>query len=401
MVKTRSTFRHLPLWILSLGVGFVGLGLGIWIPGMGWLATGILLIAGGWRWLLPFQRVWGRIQEDPVQMDRLTGLLALIALVIATGAVFCLTGGSRWLAEQVTQLGWDAVAAVGEVVGAVGQILIAIVAAFIAWRQYVISRDLTLQQNLITQQQTIDTYFQGISDLVLDPQGQLEDWPLERAIAQGRTAAILTGLDPAGKAKILRFLSTANLLSPLRRDQHLGRPILDGRGGYQRDRLHGIRVIDLKTFLEGANLSNADLRGVDLSEVSLEGANLRGCDLSYANLSGANLSGADLRGAILHKTLLYVGSLDTASPDRPKHTPNFKTGDGAGAIVHNCRLNGAQSLSDDQRHYLCKWGGSLTQSTIPGGCPPLPVTSILTSPREPLSPEPIPEEPNDPPELNL
>jgi uncharacterized protein YjbI with pentapeptide repeats len=399
MAKTRSTARHPPLWILSLGVGFVGLGLGIWIPGMGWLATGILLVAGGWRWLLPLRRAWDRIQEDPVQMDRLTGLLALIALVIAAGAVFHLTGGSGWLTEQVTQLGWDAVAALGEIIGAVGQILIAIVAAFIAWRQYVISRDLTLQQNLITQQQTIDTYFQGISDLVLDPQGQLEDWPLERAIAQGRTAAILTGLDPAGKAKILRFLSTANLLSPLRRDQHLGRPILDGRGGYQRDRQHGIRVIDLKTFLEGANLSNTDLRGVDLSAVSLEGANLRGCDLSYANLSGANLSEADLRGAILHKTLLYVGSLDTASPDRPKHTPDFKTGDGAGAIVHNCRLTGAQNLSDDQRHYLCKWGGPLTQSTIPGGCALLPATPILTSPRDPLNPDPA-EGLNDPAESN-
>jgi len=72
------------------------------------------------------------------------------------------------------------------------QILIAVIAVYVAWRQYIISRDLTIQQNLltvqqnlITQQQTIDSAFQGISDLVW-MEGLLEDWPQERAIAEGR-----------------------------------------------------------------------------------------------------------------------------------------------------------------------------------------------------------------------
>jgi len=87
-----------------------------------------------------------------------------------------------------------------------------VIAVYVAWRQYIISKDLTIQQNLltvqqnlITQQQTIDTYFQGISDLVLDEEGLLEDWPQERAIAEGRTAAILSSVDGGGKAKIIGF----------------------------------------------------------------------------------------------------------------------------------------------------------------------------------------------------
>ena len=65
-----------------------------------------------------------------------------------------------------------------------GPNLIAILGVYVAWRQYVISKDLTIQQNRITQQQTIDAYFQGVSDLALDEQGFLEDRPQERAIAE-------------------------------------------------------------------------------------------------------------------------------------------------------------------------------------------------------------------------
>ncbi|MDT9298445.1 MAG: pentapeptide repeat-containing protein, partial [Arthrospira platensis PCC 7345] len=158
-----------------------------------------------------------------------------------------------------------------------------------AWRQYVISRDLTIQQNRITQQQTIDAYFQGVSDLALGEQGLLEDWPQERVIAEGRTAAIIRSVDADGKAKILRFLSQARLITPLKRDRHLGRPILDGNGSYAEDRAEGIRVIDLGAMLAGTDLKNTDLRRTDLGEANLVRANLTNCDLVRANLSRAIL----------------------------------------------------------------------------------------------------------------
>ncbi len=336
--------------------------------GIGAFSASMLLLLAFWQlspqWIESLlQSAW--VKQWPKALSWLLLVAGLIGLFVASDAY-------DQLIEWTQQLGWDAIGALGEVFGAAGQILIAVLAAYIAWRQYVISKELTTQQNVITQQQTIDAYFEGISALVLDPQGQLEDWPLERAIAEGRTSAILSGLDPIGKAKILRFLSTANLLSPLRRDNHLGRPILDGEGGYQRDRNHGIRVVNLRTFLDEADLHSTDLRGVDLSQISMEVANLTGCQLSYANLCGTDLRGSSLRGATLYKALLFVGSVETATPAERGYHPNFKTGEYTGAWVQNCDFTGVKRLSEDQRYYICAWGGPKTRATVPGGCKGIP-----------------------------
>ncbi|MEO1132623.1 MAG: pentapeptide repeat-containing protein [Cyanobacteria bacterium J06639_1] len=260
---------------------------------------------------------------------------------------------------------WDAFAAIG-------QILIALVALWVAWQQVRTSVLLTSQQNTITQQQTIDAYFQGISDLVLNPEGQLEDWPLERAIAAGRTAAILNGSDAGGKAKVLQFLSVSNLLSPLKRDNHLGRPILDGAGGYLRDRFRGIRVVYLGAMLVAEDLSDTDLRGIDFSEINLSGAVLNECNLSYTNFVMTNLTGASFRGANLRDALFFVGTVDCATPYAAKAKRNFRTGECTGAIVADCDLTNAFNLSEDQRQYLCAWGGEKTRATVPGGCGNIP-----------------------------
>jgi uncharacterized protein YjbI with pentapeptide repeats len=250
--------------------------------------------------------------------------------------------------------------------------MIAILAVYIAWAQYVISKDLTLQQNLITQQQTIDTYFQGISDLVLDGEGMLEDWPQERSIAEGRTAAILSSVDGAGKAKILRFLSQSKLLVPLMRDSRLGRPMLDGSGGYAEDRPCGVRVINLGVMLAGANLSGQDLRWTELSEANMVRADLSGCDLIKANLSRTVLYDANLKGADLKGTRLFYGSLETASPRSRSLPPDYETGAYTGVVIENANLTKVQNLSEEQRYYCCAWGGELTRGTIPGGCYGIP-----------------------------
>ncbi|MCF2972499.1 pentapeptide repeat-containing protein [Synechococcus sp. Nb3U1] len=349
----------LNLLLLGIPAGLLGLAL-LWDQqGVGWVAVLLLLGLAGW-WGRPF---WIRIGRGLWQQLRTWpgSLWMVLALSLAGIGGMSLSGIFSGLAS----LSWEAIGALGEVFGAAGQILIAILAAYIAWRQYIISRDLTIQQNVITQQQTIDAYFEGISGLVLAPDGQLDDWPLERAIAAGRTAALLNGVDRFGKAKILRFLSTANLLSPLRRDDHLGRPILDGKGGYQRDRLHGIRVVKLEAMLEGADLHDTQLRAIDLSEASLEGTDLRDCDLSHANLCGTNLRHADLRGADLHRALLFVGSLETASPAQPGQKPDFKSGAYAGAIVTGADFRQVRRLSPEQRAYLATWGAQLSPEPPP------------------------------------
>ena len=315
--------------------------------------------------LRPFLRELVSTQEAAIPIAFVGGFVAVIALLK-------LIGVDRWFSGLFAQANWDAIGALGEVFGAVGQILIALLAVYIAWRQYVIEKDLTTQQNLITQQQTIDSFFQGISDLVLDDEGLLEDWPQERAIAEGRTAAILSSVDSGGKAKIIRFLSRARLLSPLKRDQRLGRAILDGTGGYEEDRVYGVRVIDLGVMLAGADLSNSDLRWTDLSETNLIRANLSGCDLVRTNLSGTIICQASLRGADLNGTRFFYGKAETASPRSKTELPDYRTGAYTGAVVENADFTSAVHMSQEQREYCCAWGGAKTRSSIPGGCEGLP-----------------------------
>jgi hypothetical protein len=207
-------------WVINIPlIGLAGAGVALFI------CVNLL-----WKPLQHFIVQWAAEPESAILVASLAGFVALIGLLKFLGF-------DRLLALWYGDLNWEAVGALGEVFGALGQILIAILAVYIAWRQYVIEKDLTIQQNTITQQQTIDSYFQGISELVLDEEGLLEDWPQERAIAEGRTAAILSSIDAGGKAKVIRFLSRARLLTPLKRDQRLGRAILDGTGGYEEDRV--------------------------------------------------------------------------------------------------------------------------------------------------------------------
>jgi uncharacterized protein YjbI with pentapeptide repeats len=269
--------------------------------------------------------------------------------------------------EWVGKLDWEK--GVPGAIGAAGQVVIAILAVWVAGRQNEITEKLTTQQNVITQQQTIDAYFQGISELILDEEGQMEDWPLERVIAEARTAALLASVDAGGKAKVIRFLSSANLLTPLRRDGMLGRPILDGSGGYVVDLETGVRVINLGSMLAGKDLSYTDLRravftGANLTRVNFEGCNLTGADFTGAILLDANLRGTDLTGA----QFFHGHDVPAATPRSRTELPNFRTGAQTGAVVEGVDLTGAIGLSPEQRQYLCAWGGTETRRTVPGGC---------------------------------
>jgi uncharacterized protein YjbI with pentapeptide repeats len=257
-------------------------------------------------------------------------------------------------------------------IGATGQLIIAVLAVWVAGKQNEITEKLTSQQNAITQQQTIDAYFQGISDLVLDDEGQMEDWPLERLIAQARTSALLGGCDAEGRAKVIRFLSTANLLTPLKRDGLLGRPILDGSGGYEVDVVNGVRVVNLGTMLAGKDMSFTDLRFTDLSGANLMKTNLAGCNLTGANLAGAILVKANLRGAELGRVRLFYGELATCTPRDRQTRVNILTGESTGAVVEDVDLTGVQDLSPENRYYFCAWGGAKTRRTVPGGCAHIP-----------------------------
>ncbi|GAX37333.1 pentapeptide repeat-containing protein [Nodularia sp. NIES-3585] len=361
--------RALLFTLVAIAITFLGLVINNWLIGI--LGTVITLVLS-LTMLLPW---WQYVLEKWFSSQDRTLFVAFVGLVVGIIGLFKFTGLGSRLLMWGKQISWEASGSLAEWFGALGQILIAIIAVYVAWRQYVISKDLTIQQNLltvqqniITQQQTIDSYFQGVSDLVLDEEGLLEDWPQERAIAEGRTAAIFSSVDGSGKAKIIRFLSRSKLLTPLKRDRRLGRAILDGMGGYAEDRLEGVRVIDLGVMLAAADLSNNDLRWTDLSEANLVRGNLSNCDLVKANLARTILYSANLSGADLNGTRFFYGSLEKASPRSRNEPPNYETGEYTGAVVENADFTNVKRLSDITRQYCCTWGGENTRATIPGGC---------------------------------
>lgn len=370
--RTANTRTSL-ITLVAIAVIFLGLALDNFLIGvLGTLLALLLSIAVIWPWLQVVVTEVFSQQERALFVAFLGGVAALVGL-------FKFSGANRRILAWSTQINWDASGSLAEWVGALGQILIAVIAVYITWRQYIISKELTIQQNLltvqqnlITQQQTIDAYFQGISDLVLDEQGLLEDWPQERAIAEGRTAAIFSSVDGSGKAKIIRFLSRSNLLTPLKRDSRLGRAILNGNGGYEEDRIQGVRVIDLGVMLAGADLSGTDLRWTDLSETNLVRANLSRCDLVKTNLSRTVLYDAQLVGADFKGIRLFYGRIETATPRSRTDPPNYKTGEHTGAVVENADFTDVQEMSESVRYYCCAWGGEKTRATIPGGCEGIP-----------------------------
>ncbi len=339
-----------------LGMGLLGVG------SLGAIGLSLHIFS---PWL---RRYWAELVTNRDQLM----FLAIVGLLLGFLGLLKLAGVDRRLSAWYTQANWDALGALGEIGGALGQIMIAMLATYVAWRQYVISRDLTMQQNLITQQQTIDSYFQGVSELVLDDQGLLEDWPQERAIAEGRTAAILASIDALGRAKVLRFLSRAKLLSPLKRDQRLGRPILNGSGGYAEDRLHGVRVIDLGVMLAGADLSRTDLRWTDMSDANLIRANMSDCELVKTNLARTILVSANLRNSDINGARFFYGKPEVATPRSRIEPPDYRSGLHTGAVVENADFTNVEDMSAEQHYYVCAWGGSVTRSTVPGGCEGIP-----------------------------
>ncbi|MBD2776191.1 pentapeptide repeat-containing protein [Iningainema tapete] len=361
------------LILIASAITISGIALNNWLIGaLGTAATLLLSATILLPWLLIVVDEWFSAQEK-------TLLVAFLGLGVSVIGIIKFAGVGNLLVAWGRKINWEASGTLAEWYGALGQIAIAVIAVYVAWRQYVISKDLTIQQNLltvqqniITQQQTIDSYFQGISDLVLDEQGLLEDWPQERAIAEGRTAAILSSVDGSGKAKILRFLSRSKLLTPLKRDARLGRAILNGIGGYCEDRLEGVRVIDLGVMLAGSDLAETDLRWTDLSEANLVRANLSSCDLVKSNLSRTILYDANLSKADLNSTRLFYGSALEASPRSRTEPPNYTSGKNTGAVVENANFTNVSRMSDSLRYYCCAWGGEKTRSTIPGGCEGIP-----------------------------
>ena len=209
-------------------------------------------------------------------------------------------------------MNWIALGAMAEIAGAAGSIAIACVAVYVGVRQWVdgkrISREQrelteqiehnhtasTLEQERIIRAQSLDSYFDGISTLLLrDEDGIFPD--VARSLTKGRTDSILKILKPDEKRNLVAFLFGSGLIS---------------RNGTDTVPMVALSGSDLSQVeLNGASLQNAgfgmaDLRGASIKEADLNGVDLRGADLSEADLTGSDLSQADLHGVIAFATVL-------------------------------------------------------------------------------------------------
>jgi uncharacterized protein YjbI with pentapeptide repeats len=372
------------IWLNLLGI--IAIGCGIAVKNTGVTVAGCA-ISLGLSLPIIYQSLRPSIPKSLSSAQKLQ-IVTTITLLIVVVSLLKIGGFFTYIGGLSAGTDWSAVGAVGLWGGALGQMAIATLAAFVSWRQYIVSRDLTIeqnrlnrQQNIITQQQTIDNYFQGISSLVLDDDGFLEDWPQERAFAAGRTAALLGSVNAEGKARVIRFLSRSKLLTPLHRDLRLGRAILNGNGGYDEDRIAGVRVIDLKVMLAGTDISQTDLRWSDLSDANLIRTNLSGCNLAKANLARTILYRAKLTGADIKGTRLFYGDVKLASPRSIDRAPDYISGEFTGAVVEDIDFTNILNMSEEQREYCCAWCGENSRRTIPGGCSGIPNLLVVSSGR--------------------
>ncbi|MGL5805353.1 MAG: pentapeptide repeat-containing protein, partial [Xenococcaceae cyanobacterium] len=68
----------------------------------------------------------------------------------------------------------------------------------------------------------------------------------------------------------------------------------------------------------------------------------------------------------------FYGSSETASPRSRSATPNYTTGEYTGAVLEKADFSNVKRLSEEQRCYICAWGGEKTRDTVPGGCGDIP-----------------------------
>ncbi len=199
--------------------------------------------------------------------------------------------------DQPAKTLWDWLPLLIQLLGALAiPVVVGLGAAYISKRQSDISEANRQQQHdtdlqiaeIQQQEELLRTYFDKISDLLLDKEASTN--PNIQSIVRARTLAALHILNTERKAIALRFLHDSDLLRYVK-------SVLYWLDLSQTD----LNRIDLNgADLRFANLRFANLRFANLSGANLNGASLRAANLSDADLSGADLTSADIRNAILN-----------------------------------------------------------------------------------------------------
>jgi uncharacterized protein YjbI with pentapeptide repeats len=266
---------------------------------------------------------------------------------------------------------WDKASVVVQALGGLA-IFVSLAGLFIGVRQFNQQQTTNAADQLNQQhQQTLNTYLDDMSDLVLNHKlTTMGPDSAVAAIAIARTATALRNLDPASKGILVRFLWEAGLILRPQPTLDLYQEDLED-AVFQNANLYRIYLSQLSLVganfdgaqLQGAYLSKsvlieanletanltcwtpdlcADLSGAYLMRADLAGADLQGADLTHAELDGANLSGANLKGANLQgalynaRPLTVEGVQGNLVTDMPTRWPANVNPSAVGATCDDC-----------------------------------------------------------------
>jgi pentapeptide repeat protein len=232
--------------------------------------------------------------------------------------------------------GWDKASVLVQSIGGLA-IFVSLAGLYIGVHQFndqqrTNAKNMTIQYD----QNTLDKYFDDMSDLVLNHKlttASPDSSIVGIAIARTATALRNLGVDGASKGILIRYLWEAGLiLRP--------KPVLF---------LYQINLND--AIFQGANLYNAYLSNVSMADAKFNGAELNGSKLSQSVLDGAQLEGThmaclsrkdctDLSGAFLVRADLKEADLTGA---------DLTQADLADAELYGADLSGARLAGTDLR----------------------------------------------------
>jgi uncharacterized protein YjbI with pentapeptide repeats len=195
------------------------------------------------------------------------------------------------------------------------------------------------QQSALDQQQAtiLQTYIDNIQDLLVNHQlFSKNDFEI-REIAEARTVAALSKLDPKRKGIVVQFLFNSGLIGYLGTDNKRYRAIIFlYRADLTNADLTGtyLEYADLATAnLTNVNLTNADLKEADLSGVTLGCYRVNGkdycADLKEADLKSALLGCSDVGGGVISQGKIVCANLSGAKNLTQRQLDQVSSCDGA------------------------------------------------------------------------
>lgn len=201
-------------------------------------------------------------------------------------------------------------------------------------RQRQLSEALFERQERLAIAQMIDSYFQGVGEVMINSM----DTDNRKRIIVARTMSLLQRLNkPSDKSLVVRFVSELQPGITSRPERALER--------------------SSKPFVD---LSNIDLRGTDLSFANLYRADLSGAQMQGVNLTWANLTQARLEGTILDAANLNGAQLGDATMTRA----SLRQARLGGADFSNARLNHSNLQGADLSDF--SFDGITTTITLTG-----------------------------------